>query len=105
MLGIDACTPGGTALRQSAREKTVKSVSLWARVRSGGGQSECRTCTGPRTSAPALDHNPILTPNLNDYLITVAPNAQGSFRAGTHRNAVPDLFFDHRNAVPVLYGI
>jgi len=32
-------------------------------------------------------------------------NTQGSFRAGTHRNAVPVLFFDHRNAVPVLFGI
>jgi len=30
---------------------------------------------------------------------------QGSFRVGTHRNAVPVLFFDHRNAVPVLFGI
>jgi len=31
-------------------------------------------------------------------------NNQGSFRAGTHRNAVPVLFFDHRNTVPVLFG-
>ena len=30
---------------------------------------------------------------------------QGSCRAGTHRNAVPVLFFDHRNAVPVLFGM
>jgi len=35
----------------------------------------------------------------------VRPYTQGSFRAGTHRNAVPSSFFDHRYAVPVLFGI
>ena len=57
------------------------------------------TCTSLRT------YNHTNTSSITFYRPDALPDAQGSFRAGKHRNAVPVLFFDHRNAVPVLFGM